>query len=779
MPTSRTDRASKGGARRTQSSGGPKASSVPGGPISRKGVTVTLAHEVFRPDPDVEPAPSLERRFELSEQVGEGGMGAVFAARDSKLGRTVAIKVLAGEHQRDGKLRSRFLVEAQVGAQLEHPNIVPLYSFELTATGAPAIAMQLVEGQTMAAYVKECEAALTRDAKSEDFSLKRRVERLLPVCDAIDYAHGRGVIHRDLKPENVMLGHHNEVFVMDWGIARVTLKLIADASAAATDAVIAAPLATLDLSARGFSTDAARKLAGALPLDRAPAFAEGAAGVAEGETVRSPDTGGSVLRATQVGEVIGTMQYMSPEQALGKVAELDESTDQFSLGLMLYELATLRSARAQNSVPDLYVAAMAGTFESLVDWRGRPLDGGLSAIIQRATTIDPRRRYPSVRDFADDLGRYLRDEELDVLPDGFALKVARRIRERPVVAVSLLFALIAVAASIVGASLRREAVAAQKAEHRLGAIAQVTAAVGRRAHAVDKRFDAIASLVERIGGRAQDRLELVRPKPVPYLRSSEMDTGGPPDTRFFDRYEARVSLMQPMFVFPARQTTPQLEAMALQLVGMNESLREALLQSVSEPLARAPRAEQDAAFWGGDVPLFRIGVAFENGLLVQLPARSGLSADYDVRTRPWYKELVGTHGTRWGRPFRDSTGLTTRISCLRPMWRGDQFLGVSLGDLRFEELLRAISMADVEGYRESYLLNEDGLVIVDKEMLTSNERLDDGLLPLHPPAEPALRQAVRDHRASGTFVLDGVLVVFTKMIEPPFYFVAEFDDNRY
>jgi serine/threonine protein kinase len=739
-------------------------------------VTVTLAHEVFRPDPDVESAPSLERRFELSEKVGEGGMGAVFAARDSKLGRTVAIKVLAGEHQRDGKLRSRFLVEAQVGAQLEHPNIVPLYSFELTATGAPAIAMQLVEGQTMAEYVKECEAALARDPKSEDFSLKRRVERLLPVCDAIDYAHGRGVIHRDLKPENVMLGHHNEVFVMDWGIARVTLAFVADASAAATGAVTAAPLETLDLSARGFSTDAARKLAGPRPLDREPAIA--GAGGAEGETVLRPDTGGSA-RATQVGEVIGTMQYMSPEQAQGKVAELDESTDQFSLGLMLYELATLRSARAQNTIPALYMVAIAGTFESLVDWRARPLDRGLSAIIQKATQIDPKRRYPSVRDFAEDLGRYLRDEELDVMPDGFALRVARRIRERPVVAVSLLFALIAAGACIVGASLRREAVAAQQAEHRLVAMAQVIAKVGRRAHAVDKRFDEIGSLVERVGGRAQDRLELVAPTPVPYLRSSEMDTGGPPDTRFFDRYEARVSLMQPMFVFPAGQATPQREAMAFQLAGMNESLREALLQSVSEPLARAPRAEQDAAFWGGGVPLFRIGVAFENGLLVQLPARSGLSADYDVRTRPWYKELVGTHGTRWGRPFRDSTGLTTRISCLRPMWRRDQFLGVSIGDLRYEELLRAISMADVAGYRKSYLLNEDGLVIVDKDMLTSNELLDDSLLPLHPPAQPALRQAVRDNQASGTFVRDGVLVVFTKMIAPPWYFVAEFDDDRY
>jgi serine/threonine-protein kinase len=743
-------------------------------------VTVTLAHEVFRPDDHAESAPSLERRFELSEQVGEGGMGAVFAARDSKLGRTVAIKVLAGAHQRDGKLRSRFLVEAQVGAQLEHPNIVPLYSFELTAAGAPAIAMQLVEGQSMAAYIKDCEAALALDPKAEAFSLKRRIERLLPVCDAIDYAHGRGVIHRDLKPENVMLGHHNEVFVMDWGIARVSLKLVGGAESDTSGGVIAAPLETIDLSTVGFTTGAARKLAGPLPRNGERASAGGGSDQqsAEYDGAARPITGGSALGATQVGEVIGTLQYMSPEQAGGKIGEIDESTDQFSLGVMLYELATLRSARAQTTIVDLYVVAMAGTLESLVDHQGRRLDRGLSSVIQKATHFDPKQRYASVREFAEDLGRYVRDEELEVLPDGFALHAARQIRARPVIAISALFALIAAAAISVGVSLRREAIAARHSERRLDAIAQVTAAVGRQAHAVDKRFDTIARLVERIGTMAVDRVELVHATPSPFVRATDMEAGGPPDTRFFERYEARVSFAEPMFVFPQQRSTPELDAMAFKLVGLKEPLRAALLESVSERLSRAPRADQDDALWKGDVPLFRIGVAFDDGLLVQLPARSGFGADFDARTRSWYKDVASTHGTQWGRPLRSTSGLT-RISCLSPLWQGDRFVGIALGDLRYEDLVRTITMDQVPGYRRSYLLNEAGLVIVDKEMLTSKEPLDNGMVALHPPAEPALRKAVSDRRPSGTFVSGDVLVVFTKMIAPPWYFVAEFDSHNY
>src|SRR6478736_324663 len=147
-------------------------------------------------------------------------MGIVHRGRDRRLGRGVAIKVLGQRAATDGALLRRFVIEAQLGAQLEHPNIVPVYSLHATPEQNPAFVMRLVEGETMAAYLEAC-AKSRAESHAPPHDLASRLERFLKVCDAVDYAHARAVIHRDLKPENVMLGVHNEVYVMDWGIARI------------------------------------------------------------------------------------------------------------------------------------------------------------------------------------------------------------------------------------------------------------------------------------------------------------------------------------------------------------------------------------------------------------------------------------------------------------------------------------------------------------------------------------------------------------------------------
>src|SRR6478609_3286603 len=161
-------------------------------------------------------------RFEVKSLLGEGGMGSVFVAHDRGLGRVVALKRLREGFEKDQSVMRRFILEAQIGAQLEHPNIVPLYSFEHSEGGAPAITMQLLEGTTMGDYIHRA-ANVPKEARSMrgEYSLKERIGTLLGVCEAIHFAHERGVIHRDLKPDNVMLGRYREVYVMDWGLARV------------------------------------------------------------------------------------------------------------------------------------------------------------------------------------------------------------------------------------------------------------------------------------------------------------------------------------------------------------------------------------------------------------------------------------------------------------------------------------------------------------------------------------------------------------------------------
>jgi len=151
--------------------------------------------------------------LDLAQEFGRGGVGTVHAALDRWRGRRVAVKLLSSiEHEQ--RVDRRFILEAQLAAQLEHPNIVPFYELLVSREGAPALVMRLVRGQSMADYLASC-AASPEASHTAPYDLPSRLERFLKICDAISYAHSRGVIHRDLKPDNVMLGTYNEVYVMD------------------------------------------------------------------------------------------------------------------------------------------------------------------------------------------------------------------------------------------------------------------------------------------------------------------------------------------------------------------------------------------------------------------------------------------------------------------------------------------------------------------------------------------------------------------------------------
>jgi serine/threonine-protein kinase len=304
-------------------------------------------------------------RYQLLERVARGGMGVVYAALDEMLNRRVALKVL-DVPVADGEFARRLSREARVVARLEHPGIVPVHDVGTLSDGRVFYAMKFVEGQRLDKHVE----AVT--------SLPDRLRLFLRICDAVAFAHARGVLHRDLKPANVMVGAFGEVLVMDWGLAKILREQSAEEDPEA--AILHAP--------------------------------------------RASDRLADATQATHVtgqGTVLGTPGYMSPEQASGDIDHLDERSDIFSLGAVLRFLcAPAVAERNQN-------------------YGGRRRDKALEAICAKATETNPADRYASVSDLSADVSRYLDGLPVSVRRETILDRAARFYR-RHTVAILLILA---------------------------------------------------------------------------------------------------------------------------------------------------------------------------------------------------------------------------------------------------------------------------------------------------------------------------------------------------
>jgi eukaryotic-like serine/threonine-protein kinase len=293
-------------------------------------------------------------RYRLLERVARGGMGVVYVAEDEKLERRVALKVLDVPGT-DGDLANRLMREARVLARLEHPGIVPVHDVGTLADGRVFYTMKFVEGQRLDKFIEGVE------------SVQDRLRLFLRICEAVAFAHARGVLHRDLKPANIMVGPFGEVLVMDWGLAKI-LRNEALSADRATD-----PEATIFKKPKQ-SGDA------------------------------NDSTKGSVI--TGHGTVMGTPGYMSPEQARGEVEVLDARSDIFSLGALLRFILTQKTP--------------AGFTPRL--------DRSLEAICAKATAEQRDSRYSAVQDLGQDVSRYLDGLAVGAHSESIFEKMARFYR---------------------------------------------------------------------------------------------------------------------------------------------------------------------------------------------------------------------------------------------------------------------------------------------------------------------------------------------------------------
>ena len=247
--------------------------------------------------------PITKTRYQILERIGGGGMGEIIRIRDRLLNRVLAMKVILPELMKQPKTLLRFLEEAQLTAQLQHPGIVPVYNLGRFPDGRLFFTMKEVKGQSLSKVIEEVHASSHVGAWKTSlggWNLRRIIEAFLKVCEAVAYAHSRNVIHRDLKPENILLGSYGEALVVDWGVA----KILSDKQVGQTD-------------------------------DKTVPFFFGQAMLEEPvQTERSMDPS----QQTQHGSITGTPAYMAPEQARGEVQELTFATDVYALGAILYEI---------------------------------------------------------------------------------------------------------------------------------------------------------------------------------------------------------------------------------------------------------------------------------------------------------------------------------------------------------------------------------------------------------------------------------------------------------
>ncbi len=280
-------------------------------------------------------------RLQLHGEIARGGMGAVLKGRDVDLGRDVAVKVLLEKHLGKTEMLQRFVEEAQISGQLQHPGIAPVYELGQFVDKRPYFTMKLVKGKTL--------ATLLAARKSAQEELPRYVGIFAQICQTLAYAHARGVIHRDLKPSNVMVGAFGEVQVMDWGLAKVL------------------------------------KEGGIADEQKAQERAE----VTVIHTQRSE--GSSTMEAdahTRTGTVLGTPAFMAPEQARGQVELVDERADVFGLGAILYAILTGQPPYVGKPEEIAYKARKAKLKDAFARLEGCGADGELIALAKRCLAAE-------------------------------------------------------------------------------------------------------------------------------------------------------------------------------------------------------------------------------------------------------------------------------------------------------------------------------------------------------------------------------------------------------